>query len=133
MREEEEKKKKEEEEEKKVNGDKAQTGASSKGTNTPSGRHEKHSDPLRSKASAANLKRPGSPNLSDASGSESTHKRVKKLHNSSSQPSRPMSPSIPDGARSLSRKSLKHLFCSLTNHLHSRLSCKPSYTECGLW
>ncbi|GAB7353374.1 hypothetical protein MBLNU459_g3854t1 [Dothideomycetes sp. NU459] len=104
QREEEEKKKKEEEI--KANGEKDVSGASSKGTNTPSGRPEKHSDPLRNKlSSAASLKRPGSPNLSEASGSESTHKRIKKQHSSSSQPSRTMSPAIPDGARALSPNS----------------------------
>jgi transcription initiation factor TFIIF subunit alpha len=64
-----------EEEERKAaaaNGDKS--GASTKGTNTPSGRSEKK-DPSRSNASlAASLKRPGSPNLSDASGTESRKK-----------------------------------------------------------
>jgi transcription initiation factor TFIIF subunit alpha len=55
-----------------ANGDKS--GASTKGTNTPSGRSEKK-DPSRSNASlAASLKRPGSPNLSDASGTESRKK-----------------------------------------------------------
>ena len=64
-----------EEEERKAavaNGDKS--GASTKGTNTPSGRAEKK-DPSRSNASlGASLKRPGSPNLSDASGTESRKK-----------------------------------------------------------
>lgn len=64
-----------EEEERKAaiaNGDKS--GTSTKGTNTPSGRTEKK-DPSRSNASlAASLKRPGSPNLSDASGTESRKK-----------------------------------------------------------
>jgi transcription initiation factor TFIIF subunit alpha len=64
-----------EEEERKAaaaNGDKS--GASTKGTNTPSGRSEKK-DPARSNAAlAASLKRPGSPNLSDASGTESRKK-----------------------------------------------------------
>lgn len=70
-----------EEEERKAgvaNGDKS--GASTKGTNTPSGRAEKK-DPSRSNASlAASLKRPGSPNLSDASGTES-RKRPKTTLN----------------------------------------------------
>ena len=72
------------------------SGASSKGTNTPSGR-PKHSDPLKK---AKSLKRPGSPNLSESSGNESSRKKHKKKH-ASSQPtgtstpipgSRPMSP-----------------------------------------
>ena len=57
-----------EEEERKAalaNGDKS--GTSTKGNNTPSGRAEK-------KGLTANLKRPGSPNLSDASGTESRKK-----------------------------------------------------------
>ena len=73
---------------------KLQSGASSKGTNTPSGR-PKHTDPLKkSKA----LKRPGSPNLSESSGNESTRKKHKKYH--SSQPTG-ASTSIP-GSRPLS-------------------------------
>lgn len=85
---------KEEEERKaaQANGDKS--GASTKGTNTPSGRSEKK-DPSRSNAAlAANLKRPGSPNLSDASGTES---RKKAKTNG-----RAMSPNAPNG--SLSRE-----------------------------
>ena len=72
------------------------SGTASKGTNTPSGR-PKHSDPLNKKTK--NLKRSGSPNLSESSGNESSRKKAKKKH--SSQPtgtntpipgSRPMSP-----------------------------------------
>lgn len=56
----------------KVNsGDKIPSGASSKGNTTPSGR-PKHSDPLRK-----TLKRPGSPNLSENSGNESSRKKAK--------------------------------------------------------
>ncbi|KAL1301761.1 hypothetical protein AAFC00_005959 [Neodothiora populina] len=77
----------------KANGESIPSGATSKGTNTPSGRQEKHGDALRNKSSIANLKRPGSPNLSEASGSESTHKRVKKEHRSrNAGPSGSMSP-----------------------------------------
>lgn len=60
-----------EEEERKAalaNGDKS--GASTKGANTPSGRAEKKD----ASRLTANLKRPGSPNLSDASGNESRKK-----------------------------------------------------------
>lgn len=88
---------KEEEERKaaQANGDKS--GASTKGTNTPSGRSEKK-DPTRSNAAlASGLKRPGSPNLSDASGTES-RKKAKGANG------RAMSPNMPNGARSLSRK-----------------------------
>ncbi|OWP00073.1 hypothetical protein B2J93_8644 [Marssonina coronariae] len=54
--------------------------ASSKGTNAPSGR-PKHSEPL--KKVKNNLKRPGSPNLSESSGNESTRKKHKKKHHTS--------------------------------------------------
>lgn len=71
------------------------SGASSKGTNTPSGR-PKHTDPLKK---AKSLKRPGSPNLSESSGNESSRKKHKKKHHSSASGSstpipgsRPMSP-----------------------------------------
>lgn len=48
--------------------------------NTPSGRAEKHGG-LQPKPSMSSLKRPGSPNLSETSGSESiNHKRMKKQH-----------------------------------------------------
>lgn len=50
-------------------------------TNTPSGRAEKHGGGLQPKQSMSSLKRPGSPNLSETSGSESiNHKRMKKQH-----------------------------------------------------
>ncbi|KAI9786251.1 MAG: hypothetical protein M1839_007662 [Geoglossum umbratile] len=80
-------------------GEKLPSGASSKGTNTPSGRN-KTSDPLKLKSSSS-LKRPGSPNLSEASGTETSKKKHKKKHVSASQEtgtstpvseSRPMSP-----------------------------------------
>jgi hypothetical protein len=73
------------------------SGASSKGTNTPSGR-PKHTDPMKKPKT---LKRSGSPNLSESSGNESSRKKHKKKHHPSSQPtgtttpipgSRPMSP-----------------------------------------
>jgi len=73
------------------------SGASSKGTNTPSGR-PKHSNPLKRPTS---LKRAGSPNLSasEASGNESSRKKHKKKHSSQATGtttpipgSRPMSP-----------------------------------------
>ena len=68
---EEEKKQKEEEEAKKLNGDKS--GASTRGTNTPNGRAEKK-DHARLGHS---LKRPGSPDLSEVSGNESSRKKIK--------------------------------------------------------
>ncbi|KAH8667513.1 hypothetical protein BGZ60DRAFT_452217 [Tricladium varicosporioides] len=78
------------------------SGASSKGTNTPSGR-PKTTDALKN---PKNLKRSGSPNLSESSGNESTRKKHKKKHISSSHPSgtstpvsgsRPMSPTPQPG------------------------------------
>ncbi|KAF4547114.1 Transcription initiation factor IIF subunit alpha-like protein [Elsinoe fawcettii] len=89
--------KKEDDKGNKSNGDKPVSGASSVGTNTPSGRNEKHGDP---RSIGSSLKRPGSPNLSEASGSESSRKRLKKEANG--QFPRPMSPSIGgsvDGSR----------------------------------
>jgi transcription initiation factor TFIIF subunit alpha len=95
-------------EEKKANREKAEadkkSGISSNGTNTPSGRKEKHgaidSDrdaAMKKSGSMKSLKRPGSPNLSDASGTDaSVRKKKKHRHPSSSQntpqPSRPISP-----------------------------------------
>lgn len=71
------------------------SGASTKGTNTPSGR-PKHTDPLKKTTGLAARKRPGSPNLSDASGTDTSRKKTKSKHASSQltpQPgSRPMSP-----------------------------------------
>lgn len=95
MKEEERKK----EEEKKADIDKAgaskpPSGASTKGNNTPSQRPGKTTDTSK-KTNANKLKRPGSPNLSEASGTESTRKKVKKQHNAAQtlQPSsRPTSP-----------------------------------------
>lgn len=108
----EEERKKEEEEKAKTNGETIRSGASSAGTNTPAGRSEKHGDPLKnSQLAGASLKRPGSPNLSEASGSESNRKRLKKHRDESGPASRAMSPSVPNGARSLSRKSSSVTSC----------------------
>ncbi|CAG8392939.1 unnamed protein product [Penicillium salamii] len=82
-----------EEERKKAEEEKNQkdSAASSKGNNTPSGR-PKHTDAL--KKAAGSRKRLGSPNASDASGTDTSRKKVKNMHNLSSQPpSRPISPS----------------------------------------
>ncbi|KAJ5667917.1 uncharacterized protein N7477_006487 [Penicillium maclennaniae] len=84
------------EEERKAEEEKNQkeSASSSKGSNTPSGR-PKHTDPL--KKSSASLKRPGSPNASDASGTDTSRKKMKNKHQSwqpNPQPaSRPISPS----------------------------------------
>jgi transcription initiation factor TFIIF subunit alpha len=81
------------EEARKQNGDKS--GASTKGTNTPTGRSEKRDQGRL----GASLKRPGSPDLSEMSGNESTRKKAKGING------RAVS-SAPNGARSLSRMSL---------------------------
>lgn len=84
--------------------DKVQIGKASKnpsGANTPSGRPSKHPNPIKKTASSNNLKRPGSPNASDASGNESARKKRKQKHLTTAAPStstnlkppsRPMSP-----------------------------------------
>lgn len=74
---------------KEKDGSKLPSGASTKGTNTPSGRN-KFSDPL--KKAAGNLKRPGSPNLSEASGTESARKKSKKQHNTAQATPRTSTP-----------------------------------------
>ncbi|PGG97297.1 transcription initiation factor TFIIF subunit alpha [Blastomyces parvus] len=74
------------------------SGISTKGTNTPSGR-PKHTDPLSKKAaSRAARKRPGSPNLSEASGTDTSRKKPKSKHGDVQPGSRPMSPG-PSGQR----------------------------------
>lgn len=76
---------------------------SSSGTNTPSGRKEKRGSDreagsIKKSSSSRSLKRPGSPNLSEASGTDasSRKKKLKSKHLPSTQPtpggSRPMSP-----------------------------------------
>lgn len=69
-----------------------ESGTSSRDHGTPSGR-QKHTDPLKKGAAR---KRPGSPNVSDASGTDTSRKKAKSKHPSSQptpQPnSRPMSP-----------------------------------------
>ncbi|KAL8707197.1 MAG: hypothetical protein Q9220_007730 [cf. Caloplaca sp. 1 TL-2023] len=71
------------------------------GANTPSGRPSKHGNAMKRSPSATNLKRSGSPNGSEASGNESSRKKRKQQHLSTSAsiasstlkpPSRPMSP-----------------------------------------
>ncbi|KAI4168800.1 MAG: hypothetical protein LQ343_006123 [Gyalolechia ehrenbergii] len=103
---------KKKEEEQKGNGsdrEKAKAGKGSRnpsGANTPSGRPSKHLKSLKKTASSNNLKRPSSPNASDASGNESSRKKRKQQHFSAELPqaqvstsstslkplSRPMSP-----------------------------------------
>ncbi|KDB21560.1 hypothetical protein H109_06499 [Trichophyton interdigitale MR816] len=100
-RQKEEQKKSEEDPKRKDNQTDKPSGTSTKGSNTPSGR-PKHTDPLK-RAQAAARKRPGSPNLSDASGTDSSRKKPKNKHLSAqisnSQPtSRPISP-VPQAQR----------------------------------
>ncbi|KAL4889294.1 hypothetical protein BDV59DRAFT_120415 [Aspergillus ambiguus] len=85
LREEEERKAEEEK-------NKKESASSSKGSNTPSGR-TKHSDPLKKGSAAVSRKRLGSPNASDASGTDTSRKRKSKHPQPAAQPSsRPMSP-----------------------------------------
>jgi len=62
------------------------SGTSTKGTNTPSNRPSKYGDPPKHSILSPNLKRPGSPLNSEASGNESSRKKQKKKHVTSSQP-----------------------------------------------
>ncbi|OAX82727.1 hypothetical protein ACJ72_02922 [Emergomyces africanus] len=72
--------------------------SSTKGTNTPSG-WPKNTDSLNKKvAPRAARKRPGSPNLSDASGTDTPRKKSKSKHADAQPESRPMSPG-PSGQR----------------------------------
>ncbi|KAJ5534999.1 hypothetical protein N7527_001253 [Penicillium freii] len=89
-----------EEERKKAEEEKNQKEAlSSKGTNTPSGR-PKHTDPLKKAGAAGSRKRLGSPNASDASGTDTSRKKAKGMHLPASQPpSRPISPSALQGKK----------------------------------
>ncbi|KAL8724450.1 MAG: hypothetical protein Q9181_006816 [Wetmoreana brouardii] len=108
-KEEEKKEEKKKEEDRKGDAsdrDKAKSGKRSKnpsGANTPSGRPSKHpNDGLKKSASSNNLKRPSSPNASEASGNESARKKRKQQHLTATNaagtattlkpPSRPMSP-----------------------------------------
>ncbi|KAL4959184.1 transcription factor IIF subunit TFG1 [Aspergillus stella-maris] len=74
---------------------KKDSATSSKGNTTPSGR-PKHSDPTKKLAVGVSRKRLGSPNVSDASGTDTSRKKGKNKHPPSQNPtqpgSRPMSP-----------------------------------------
>ncbi|EKV08503.1 hypothetical protein PDIG_58470 [Penicillium digitatum PHI26] len=89
-----------EEERKKAEEEKNQKEALlSKGSSTPSGR-PKHTDPLKKASAAGSRKRLGSPNASDASGTDTSRKKVKSMHLPASQPpSRPISPSALQGKK----------------------------------
>ncbi|KAK5169394.1 transcription factor IIF subunit tfg1 [Saxophila tyrrhenica] len=82
------------EEARKLNDEKS--GASTKGTNTPTGRSEKRDQ----SRLGASLKRPGSPDLSELSGNESSRKKAKGVNG------RAVS-SAANGARSLSPDTTK--------------------------
>nr|OQO21690.1 hypothetical protein B0A51_10759 [Rachicladosporium sp. CCFEE 5018] len=79
------------------------SGASSKGTNTPSGRPEKKDD-----VRLTSLKRPGSPNLSDVSGNESRKKQrvandeTRRIRLKNSPPGSPRNDDTPSGSRAQS-------------------------------
>ncbi|KAL8746533.1 MAG: hypothetical protein Q9190_001451 [Brigantiaea leucoxantha] len=104
----EEERKKEEEQRKATTSDREKSKAAkaskpSSGNNTPSSRASKHPQPFKRTTSSNSIKRPNSPNASEASGNESSRKKRKQNHlhpPSSSQPqpstlkplSRPMSP-----------------------------------------
>lgn len=85
------------EEEKKAEDEKnrKETASTPKESVTPTGR-PKHTDPLKKGAAVGPRKRQGSPNVSDASGTDTSRKKAKSNHPSSQptpQPnSRPMSP-----------------------------------------
>ncbi|KAF9885129.1 hypothetical protein FE257_000706 [Aspergillus nanangensis] len=74
------------EEERKAEEEKAkkESATSSKGNNTPSGR-SKHTDALKKGPAAASRKRLGSPNASDASGTDTSRKKGKNKHPASQQ------------------------------------------------
>ncbi|KAL4868934.1 hypothetical protein BDV12DRAFT_168627 [Aspergillus spectabilis] len=86
-----------EEEQRKVEEEKNKkdSATSSKGNTTPSGR-PKHTDPSKKVALGASRKRLGSPNASDASGTDTSRKKGKNKYSSSQTPnqpgSRPISP-----------------------------------------
>lgn len=106
--EEEKKQQQQQEEARKLGGDKS--GASTRGTNTPSGRSEKRDV---SKLLAASLKRPGSPDLSELSGNESSRKKAKGVNG------RALSPNAPNGARSLSRELSRQISPSIDGNANS--------------
>ncbi|KAH8433597.1 transcription factor IIF subunit TFG1 [Aspergillus melleus] len=100
---------KEEERKAEEEKNKKDTATSSKGGNTPSGR-PKHADPLKKGSATATRRRLGSPNVSDASGTDTSRKKGKSKH-ASSQPtpqpsSRPMSPMA--SAASISKKRVRN-------------------------
>ncbi|QDS75526.1 hypothetical protein FKW77_005253 [Venturia effusa] len=89
-------------EKEKINGKESERPLSTSGANTPSGNQEKHIDVAR-KSQGPSLKRPGSPNLSEASGNESSRKKIKKEHGLPNRLVGGMSPRpTPSGSRATS-------------------------------
>ncbi|KAH1284489.1 hypothetical protein KXX16_008220 [Aspergillus fumigatus] len=89
------------EEERKAEEDKNKkdSAPSTRGNVTPSGR-PKHTEPLKKGPGAASRKRLGSPNVSDASGTDTSRKKAKSKHSSQPTPqptSRALSPTAPPG------------------------------------
>ncbi|KAE8348587.1 hypothetical protein BDV28DRAFT_85156 [Aspergillus coremiiformis] len=84
---------KEEERKAEEEKNKKDTATSSKGNNTPSGR-PKHTDPLKKGTSTVPRKRFGSPNASDASGTDTSRKKGKSKHLSTQATTQPSSRNI---------------------------------------
>lgn len=90
------------EEERKAEEERNKKESSTKGGSTPSGR-PKHTNPLKKGTATQPRKRLGSPNASDASGTDTSRKKTKSKHPSTQQPtsqpgSRPLSPAAPSSA-----------------------------------
>lgn len=81
---------KEEERKAEEEKNKKDTTTSSKGNNTPSGR-PKHTDPLKKGTATGPRKRLGSPNVSDASGTDTSRKKGKSKHPSTQPTPQPSS------------------------------------------
>ncbi len=83
----------------KFSGERVSAGGTPKGSTTPQGK-SKAADAVKKGKS---LKRPGSPNLSESSGNESTRKKMKKHANGSAMPSRSTTP-LPGQQRKITLK-----------------------------
>ncbi|KAJ9273549.1 hypothetical protein DTO271D3_2612 [Paecilomyces variotii] len=103
----EEERKAEEEKNKKAKESEKNGGGSAKGGDTPSGR-PKHTDPLKKATGLPARKRPGSPGLSDASGTDTSRKKPKSKHAPTQPESRPMSPAA-TSAVPLNKKRARNL------------------------
>jgi transcription initiation factor TFIIF subunit alpha len=110
----------------KAEADKIASGASTKGSNTPSGAHK--SGDINKK------KRPGSPNLSEASGNESSRKKHKKKHDKHADGSRKSSlinDATKRGAASGSDSEMTDAGRSKKHKLKVRLGGSPSGSPGG--